>query len=105
MKLMHTLVLSGLIAAATAASAETSLDNWKLGRMQGILDMCRSASPQQATQYLLQMKSAIGDATRQMVNQAAKTEQYQQAYQQVRAELSGMAHTERAQACQAYMVE
>ena len=105
MKLIHSVMLVGVITAATAAMAQTSLDGWKLGHMQGVLDMCRRAVPQQATQYLLQMKSAIGDATRQMVNQAAKTDQYQQAYQQVHAELNGMAYAERAQACRAYMAE
>lgn len=103
MKPMHTVVLAGVITFTPAAMAGNSLDAWTLGHMQGVLEVCRGVVPQQATQYLLQMKSTIGDATRSMVNEAAETEPYRQAYASVRSELGAMAREEMTQACLAYM--
>ncbi len=105
MKTKHILVLAGVMACSPVALAESTVDAAKLGRMNGILNVCTSVNPQQASKYLLQIKALIGDATKQAVNAATKTEEYQQAYQTVTEELKNMAPDEMSQACNRYLTE
>ena len=104
MKVLHILVLGGAMVCSTIALAELPFDPGKLGHMKGVLDVCSKATPREASDYFLRMKSAIGNATKEMVDDAAKTEEYQQAYQSVRSELSNKAQDEMATACTAYLM-
>lgn len=95
-----------LLAAAAAcpslALADTTFDAAQLGRMQGILSACSRVSPRQASNYLLQIKAFIGDASKESVDQAARTDEYQQAYQAVTNELRAMEKEDRERACASY---
>ncbi len=103
MKILHVLVLGGAIACPSVVLAELPFDAGKLGHMKGVLDVCSKTAPREASDYFLQMKSTIGNATKAMVDEAARTDEYQQAYQSVRSELSNKAQDEMATACTAYL--
>lgn len=104
MKILHVLALGGMLVA-TPTWAASSVDAGKLGHMRGVLDTCTRVNPQQASQYLLQMKAMIGDATKQMVDEAAQTDEYQQAYQSVTDELHDMSADEMSKNCSLYLAE
>lgn len=103
MKLLHILVLGGAMVCSTVALAELPFDPGKLGHMKGVLSVCIKTKPREAWDYFLKMKAMIGDATKAMVDEAAKTDEYQQAYQSVRSELSDKAQDEMATTCTAYL--
>ncbi len=103
MKRMHVIVLAGVMAYVPGAVAESTVDAAKLGRMQGILNVCTRVNPREASHYLLQIKAMIGDASRQAVEQAARTDEYRQAYQAVTDELRNMPPDEMAKACNEYL--
>ncbi len=103
MKTVNFLVLAGVMAYPQLALAESTVDAAQLGRMQGILNVCTRVNPREASKYLLQIKALIGDASKQSVDQATRTEEYQQAYQAVTEELKNMAPDEMAQACNRYL--
>ncbi len=103
MKLLHTLILAGVIASPSLAHANTSFDAGQFGHMKGVLDICGKSNLREASAYLLEMKAMIGDATKEMVNEATSTGEYQQAYQGILAELSSMTPDEMAHACTAYL--
>lgn len=103
MKILRILVTGGVMACSTVTLADLPFDPGKLGHMRGVLDVCSRAMPRVASDYFLQIKSLIGDATKEMVAEAAKTEEYQQAYQSVRSELGNKAQDEVATACTSYL--
>ncbi len=103
MKILHVLSLGAAMAVLSLALADPSIDAGQLGRMKGILEVCGRVDTRDASQYLLQMKALIGNATKQEVDQAAKTDEYQQAYQSIAAELNNMDPDSMAQACSGYL--
>jgi hypothetical protein len=103
MKTLLMLVFGGAVGYTPIALAEPSFDAGQLGRMRGILDLCARVSPHDAAQYLLQMKALIGDAPKATVDDATKTDEYQQAYQSITAELRNMGPNEMVQACNFYL--
>ncbi len=96
-----------LVAAAIVASslvlADPGFDVGQLGRMRGILDTCSKFNAVDASRYLLQMKSLIGNASKQEVDEATKTGTYQEAYQAVVTELDNMDLNDREKACTGYL--
>lgn len=103
MKLVRLFIVAFTIASAAAAHAEVPFDAGKFGHMKAILDGCGRLAPRQASGYLLEMKSLIADATKAMVDEAVKTEAYQQAYAETRSQLSELAPDEVATACSGYL--
>lgn len=103
MKTMHVFVLVMAMAYSTLSQADTSFDIRHFGRMKGILSTCTSVNPREASKYLLQIKALIGDATKETVDQVTRTEEYQQAYQTVTAELGSMVQDDMAKACNDYL--
>lgn len=103
MKIRHILVLGGAMICSPVALAELPFDAAKLGHMRAVLEVCSKVAPREASNYLLQMKSLIGKATKAMVDEAARTDEYQAAYQSVGSELSGKSHDELASACTSYL--
>ncbi len=103
MKTMSILVFAAVMAYSEATLADSTVDAAQLGRMQGILNVCAKVNPRDASKYLLQIKAVIGDASKQAVDHAAKTDEYQQAYQAVTEELKNMAPEEMVQACNRYL--
>lgn len=103
MKFLHILIFGGTMAFTSLAHANTSFDAGQFGHMKGVLDVCSRVYLRESSAYFLEMKAMIGDATKEMVNEAAATGEYQQAYQHVLAELSSMTPEEMAQACTAYL--
>ena len=103
MKILYILVLGGTLACPCIALAELPFDPGKLGHMKGVLNVCSKVTPREASDYFLRMKSLIGDATKAMVDEAAKTEEYQQAYQSIASELSNKSQDEMAAACTSYL--
>lgn len=103
MKTLRILIFAGAMAGSPLALAEAPFDVGKLGHMKGILDVCSKEAPQKASAYLLQMKSLIGTATKATVDEATRTEEYQQAYESVHSELSNMAQDEAVAACTSYL--
>ncbi len=108
MKILRILIIGGVAVFQSVALADSSIDAAKLGYMKGVLDTCGSISPQDASEYLLQMKSYLGSATRESVSKAMQTDEYQQAYQSIRAKLkdetSNMTRDQEAATCTSYMV-
>ncbi len=102
MKRLQLLFVS-LLATAPLASATSSFDPEALGRMKAVMELCSRASPEKAADYLLQMKAAIGDASKEMYDKAAQTDAYRQAYDSVRSDLGGRAPADRASACNSYL--
>lgn len=105
MKLLSAWILLASLAFAPKALAEATFDPGTLGHMKAVLDICGGVNRQEASQYLLQMKSMIGNASREDVQKAEKTQAYQIAYRSTRAELSGKAPRDLAAACSAYLSE
>ncbi len=103
MKTMHIIILVGTMVCSPVILADPSFDVGQLGHMKGIVDVCSKVNPRQASNYFLQMKELIGDATKQSVDQAARTEEYQQAYQAVTTQLRDMSQEEMTQACTGYL--
>jgi len=85
------------------AWADFPFDVGKLGHMRAVLEICSRASPQAATYYMLQIKSLIGDASKSVVDEAARTDEYQQAYQSVRSDLSSLTKDGLEQECVSYL--
>ncbi len=100
---VHILVLACALAVPAITAANPAFDEGELGRMRGILDTCGKVNALEASHYLLQMKALIGNATRSEVDQAARTEAYQQAYQAVTAELGSLDRDAMIQACNGYL--
>lgn len=103
MKTMQVFVLVMAMASPTITLADTSVDTRQFGRMKGILSACSSVNPREASKYLLQIKTLIGDATKDTVDQAARTEEYKQAYHDVTVELGSMNRDDMARACADYL--
>lgn len=107
MKFLRILIMGGVMVCPPVALADSSFDAAKLGYMKGVLDSCGSVSPQDASEYLLQMKSYLGNATRDSVSKAMHTDEYQQAYQSIRDKLkdetSNMTRDQKAAACTSYL--
>lgn len=101
MKTMYVFVIA--MSFPTITLADPSFDVSQFGRMKGILSACSSVHPLEASKYLLQIKALIGDATKETVDQASRTEEYKQAYQAVTEELGNMGQDEMAQACTDYL--
>lgn len=99
---MYLCLLVTTVACPSLAVAETTFDAAQLGRMQGILSVCGRVSPRQASTYLLQIKAYIGDASKESVDQATRTDEYQQAYQAVTSELHSMEKEDLERACGSY---
>lgn len=100
-----TLAILLVLAAGcpSLALADPSFEVAQFGRMNGILNSCSRVNAQQASKYLLQIKALIGDANREAVDEARKSEPYQQAYQAITEELGNLGHDELAQACDRYL--
>lgn len=103
MKILHMLSLGAAMAVLSLALADPAFDAGQLGRMKGILEVCGQVNARDASQYLLQMKALIGNATKEEVDQAAKTDEYQQAYQSITTELNNMDPDAKVQACSGYL--
>ncbi len=103
MKILHMLALGAAMAVLSLALADPAFDAGQFGRMKGILDVCGRVNARDASQYLLQMKAMIGSATKAEVDQAAKTDEYQQAYQAITTELNNMDTDAKVQACSGYL--
>ncbi len=103
MKTVHMILVAAAIAASTLVLADPGFDAGQFGRMRGILDTCSKFDAVGASHYLLQMKSLIGNATKQDVDEAMKTETYQEAYQAVVTELANMDPDGREKACTGYL--
>lgn len=103
MKAMQVFALVMAMAYPTISLADTSVDSSQFGRMKGILSACSSVNPREASKYLLQIKTLIGDATKETVDQAARTEEYKQAYHDVTEELGSMNRDDMARACADYL--
>jgi len=103
MKRMQILVLVAAMAYPTINFAASSVDPGQLGRMRGILSACSSVNPREASKYLLEIKTLIGDATKETVDQVARAEEYKQAYHDVTEELGSMSRDEMARACTNYL--
>jgi hypothetical protein len=103
MKIPCVLVLGGVIAWPAVALAEIPFDPGRLGQMKGVLEVCSRVAPRAASEYLLQMKAVIGSATKAMVDEAARTEEYQQAYQSVRSEFSSLSQDGIVASCTSYL--
>lgn len=89
MKILCILAMGGAMLGSSVALADTSIDAEKLGYMKGVLDACGKAAPQEASAYLLKIKSYIGDATKDTVNNAMRTDEYRQAYAAIYSRLQG----------------
>ena len=107
MKTLYILVLGGALACSPVVLADAPFDAGKLGYMRGVLDTCSSVAPQQASAYLLQMKTFVGSASRETVSNAMRTDEYQQAYQSIRSrlrdEMSTMSRNQAAATCASYL--
>ncbi len=104
MQVLRIVLFSAAIAGSMVVHADAPIDAAQLGHMKGLVDVCGRVAPRDASQYLLQLKATIGDASRETVAQVSRSQEYQQAYQAVSAELKGMAPDEMARACSAYLV-
>lgn len=100
---MHMILVAAAMACSSFVMADPGFDAGQLGRMRGILDTCRKVDPVDASHYLLQMKSLVGNATKQEVDEAMRTEAYDQAYQAVVTELANMDPDGRAKTCTGYL--
>ncbi|OIR16360.1 hypothetical protein GALL_30820 [mine drainage metagenome] len=103
MKTMQVFVLVMAMAYPTITLADTSVDTGQFGRMKGILSACSSVNPREASKYLLEIKTLIGDATKETVDQASRSEEYKQAYHDVTEELGSMSRDDMARACKNYL--
>jgi len=97
------MLLVSVMLCSSLAWAEFPFDVGKLGHMKAVLEMCSRASPQAATYYMLQIKSLIGDASKDVVARAARTDEYQQEYQVVRSDLSSLTQEGLKQECLSYL--
>ncbi len=103
MKRIQILVFVAALAYPAIDFASSSVDPGQLGRMRGILTACSSVNPREASKYLLEIKTVIGDATKETVDQIAGAEEYKQAYHDVTEELGSMNRDEMARACTNYL--
>ena len=107
MKIQCILAMGGAMLFSPVLLADTSIDPEKLGYMKGVLDACGKAAPQEASAYLLQIKSYIGDATKDTVNSAMRTDEYRQAYASIhsrlQSEMGMLSRDAAAAACTSYL--
>jgi hypothetical protein len=103
MKTMQVFALVMAMAYPTISPADTQVDSSQFGRMKGILSACSGVNPREASKYLLQIKTLIGDATKETVDQASRTEEYKQAYHDVTEELGSMNRDDMGRACTNYL--
>ncbi len=107
MKSLCILIMSGAMVCPPIALADSSFDAAKLGYMKGVLDSCSGIAPQEASGYLLQIKSYLGSATKDSVSKTMQTDEYRQAYQSIRdklkEEMSNMSRDQEAAACTSYL--
>lgn len=97
------ITLGVVIASIAVARADVPFDAGKFGHMKAVLDVCGRVAPRQATGYMLEMKSLIADASRAVVDEATRTDAYQQAYESTRSTLSELESDAVATACSGYL--
>lgn len=103
MKILYILLCAGVATGPAVAQAGLPFDAGKLGQMKALVDVCSKATPREASKYLLQTKSLIGNATKQTVDEAAATEEYQQAYEAIRSKFSNLSQDGIVDACTSYL--
>lgn len=103
MKRFNGWIILLMTLTSPSALAQSTFDPGTLGYMRAVLALCSKSDWQEASQYLLKMKSMIGNASRQTVEKAEKSEAYRIAYQSVRSELSNRDPRDRAAACSSYL--
>jgi len=105
MKFVQTVLAIATVAFAVAVSATPEFDPATLGHMQAVMASCGQVDRQEASQYLLEMKAMIGDATKSEVDKIAKSQAYRIAYRSVRDDLKDRPPKELAAACSVYLSE
>lgn len=103
MKRIQILVLAAAMAYPITNFASSLVDPGQLGHMRGILSACSRVNPREASKYLLEIKTLIGDATKETVDQATRAEEYKQAYHDVTEELGSMNRDDITRACTNYL--
>ncbi len=103
MRMACSVLMAGLLCATAAIDAQAAVDPAALGHMKAVLALCTRSNPQKASEYLLQMKSMIGDATREAVEQASRTDAYAGAYESVRSDLGSRAPEDVGRVCDSYL--
>ena len=103
MNLVSQIILGVAIAGIAVARADAPFDAGKFGHMKAVLDVCGRLAPRQASGYLLEMKSLIADASKAMVDEATRTDAYQQAYESTRSTLSELELDAVATTCDEYL--
>ena len=103
MKMAYGVLTAGLLCGTALVDAQAAIDPATLGHMKAVLALCSRSNPQKASEYLLQMKSMIGDATREAVEQASRSDSYASAYESVRSDLGSRAPEDVGRVCDSYL--
>ncbi len=97
------LLLAGALAWAPPAPAAQQVDAGNLGHMEAVLAYCSKTTPEEGAKYLLKIKTMVGDASRDAVVAARKTDEYQQGYHAVSDQLDGASPDQVADLCAGYL--
>ncbi len=99
MSVYRALSLCLAIGVPQLALAELPVSKQTLGQVDGILKYCAQANPRLAKSYEEQAALLIGKASAQELAEARKSDEYKQAYDSIRDQLSKLDKEHAAEAC------
>ena len=103
MKIRPILCLSVAFVIPQLAAAKLPFSVDSLAKMEGILDFCAKVDTQAAAKYQEREKLIAGDASKEELADARKTQEYKDAYQEISDKLAKAPTESAAKACIAYL--
>jgi hypothetical protein len=101
MKIFRISCLSVVLALPTLALAKLPLPNEIFGRIESSLDYCAQVDSKSAPKYQERKKVLVRGVSDQEVSEARASKEYQEAYDQVNADLAKEPKDQTAKACAA----
>jgi len=99
MKIVHVLSLTSILLLPNLAGAELSISTNSLGRVEGIVEFCSKAVPQDAEKFKDAGKQSSQGASDQELTEARKTKEYKEGYKFVTDTLTLLPLEKTAEAC------
>ena len=102
MKIARYLSLGAILLIPNFAGAELPMTNDAFGKIEGLLDFCAKATPQNAEKFKESRKQLAKGASEYEVNEARKTPEYKEAYTFMTDELAKVPNAKAVEACSTF---
>jgi len=103
MKIHRIICFGAALVIPQLALAKLPMPNDAFGKMEGTLDFCAQADPPSASKYQERKKVIAGDASEKDVEEARKTQEYKDGYQEITDQLAQVPKDKVVKACTAFL--